>query len=296
MSFIEVFKEAFSGFRRAKFATAVSIITMMLALLLLGSFYIISTNTSRIVHSIRGKIEMEVFLAEPATNDRVEEIRKHLLAVQGIAGVQYISKDEAAKIFKEEFGEDINKVLDFNPLPPSFKISLKEEYQTSTKAVDVEKSIKAIAGIDNVIYRREMLEFVEKQAHTLYNIGLVLGILIGISAIFLVANTIRLTMYAKQTSIGISKLKSAPFIIEGIFQGIIGGLLAVGLLYYTLTSATGIVSGELADFLKVDQSVYWLIVLVGVLLGLFGSAISVLQFNRKNTGKPKETQPNIVSS
>ncbi len=296
MSFFDVFKEAFSGFRRAKFATVGSIVTMMLALLLLGSFYIISTNTSRIVHSIRGKIEMEAFLAEPVTNDRVEEIRKHLLAIQGIAGVQYISKDEAAKIFKEEFGEDINKVLDFNPLPPSFKISLKEEYQTSVTAGEVEKSIKTVTGVDNVIYRREMLEFVEKQARTLYDIGLVLGILIGISAIFLVANTIRLTMYTKQASIGITNLKRAPFIIEGIFQGIIGGLLAIGLLYYTLTSATGIVSAELADFLKVDRSVYYLIVLVGVLLGLFGSAISVMRFNRKNTENPKGPEPNTISS
>lgn len=290
------FREAFSGFRRAKFATVGSIVTMMLALLLLGSFYIISTNTSRIVHSIRGKIEMEAFLTEPVTSDRVEEIRKHLLAIQGIASVQYISKDEAAKIFKEEFGEDINKVLDFNPLPPSFKISLKEESQTSVKAGDMEKSIKAVTGVDTVIYRREMLEFVEKQARTLYDIGLVLGILIGISAIFLVANTIRLTMYAKQTSIGMTNLQRAPFIIEGIFQGIIGGLLAIGLLYYTLTSAAGIVSPELADFLKVDQSMYGLIVLVGVLLGLFGSTISVMRFNRKNMENRKDAQPNPVSS
>lgn len=296
MSFFGAFKEAFSGFRRAKFATVGSIVTMMLALLLLGSFYIISTNTSRIVHSIRGKIEMEAFLAEPVTNDRVEEIRKHLLAIPGIAGVQYISKDEAAKIFKEEFGEDINKVIDVNPLPPSFKISLTEEYQTSAKAGDVEKSIKTITGVDNVIYRKEMLEFVEKQARTLYDIGLVLGILIGISAIFLVANTIRLAMYAKQASTGMTNLKRAPFIIEGIFQGIIGGLLAIGLLYYMLTSAAGVISPELSDFLRVDQSIYYLIVLVGVLLGLFGSAISVMRFSRKKGENRNETQPNTISS
>ncbi len=162
---------------------------------------------------------MEAFLAEPVTNDRVEEIRKHLLAIPGIAGVQYISKDEAAKIFKEEFGEDINKVLDVNPLPPSFKISLNEEYQTSAKAGDVEKSIKTVTGVDNVIYRKEMLEFVEKQARTLYDIGLVLGILIGISAIFLVANTIRLAMYAKQTSPERRTLNGPHLLSKGFFRG-----------------------------------------------------------------------------
>jgi cell division transport system permease protein len=280
-----VFKETLSGFRRAKLASIGSVITIALSLLLLGLFYVVSTNTSRIVDAIRAKVEMEAFLGEPMTEERIEEIRDQLLAVPGVEGVQFISKEEAAEIFKKEFGEDINAVLAYNPLPPSFKVFLTAEYQTSDRAGTVEKAVKGVKGVDHVIYRREMLEFIEKQARTLYSIGLGLGILIGISAIFLVSNTIRLTIYAKRKSVQTMKLVGAsrwmvraPFLFEGLVQGLLGGLIASAVLYYLLTFATALVSPELSDFLRTDLAVYAAVVASGVALGLFGSAVSVKRF------------------
>jgi cell division transport system permease protein len=285
MNMLYVLKETASGFRRAKIAASGSVITIALSLLLLGVFYVVSTNTSRIVESIRAKVEMEVFLDEPVTEQRVEEIRDQLLSVPGVEGVQFISKEEAAAIFKKEFGEDINAVLAYNPLPPSFKVYLTESYQTSDKAGTVEKAVGAVKGVDHVIYRREMLQFIEKQARTLYFIGLGLGLLIGISAIFLVSNTIRLTIYAKRKSVQTMKLVGAsrwmvraPFLFEGFVQGLLGGLIASGVLYYLLTFATALVSPELSDFLRIEPAIYGAVVAAGVALGFFGSAVSVKRF------------------
>ncbi len=285
MSFYYVMKEGVSGFRRAKLAAAGSVVTIMLSLLLLGAFYVIAVNTSRIVSAVREKVEMEAFLTEPVTKQRVAEIQQQLASLAGVEQVRFVSKDDAAKVFKEEFGEDINTVLDFNPLPPSFKISLKEQYRTPAGAQDVQKKVLAVKGVNNVIYRKEMLEFIEKQAQTLYYIGLALGMLIGITAVFMVSNTIRLTIYAKRKSIQTMKLVGAarwfvraPFVIEGMLQGLLGGVIATLILYYLLGYAAQSISSELAEFIRIDTGFYVAMIGIGILLGLFGSAISVKRF------------------
>lgn len=278
-------KEGFSGFSRAKLAAIGSIITVTIALLLLGLFYIISTNTSRIMVGLRGKVEMEAFLQEPITQQRINAIQEEMNAVEGVERVQYISKEEAAKVFRQEFGEEVGSVLNFNPLPPSFKLYLREEFRNAQKAELISTTIKRLHGVDDVIYRREMLEFIEKQSKVLDLVGFGLGMIIGLSAIFLVSNTIRLTIYAKRKSIQTMKLVGAsrwfvraPFIIEGGIQGILGGMVAAGMIYYLLSHAVRMVSVELAEFIMVDVTFYPLLVATGIVLGLFGSSISVRKY------------------
>lgn len=280
-----IIKEGLSAFRRAKLAAIGSVITITISLMLLGLFYIISTNASRIIDTIREKVEMEAFLQESVTQQHINELQQQLSAFEGIERVQFVSKDEAAKIFKREFGEDIDSVLEFNPLPPSFKIFLKEQYRTTAKAEEVSKRVHALKGVDDVIYRREMLEFIEKQTSVLYLVALALGIFIGVSAIFLVSNTIRLTIYAKRKTVQTMKLVGAsrwfvraPFLIEGIVQGLIGGSIAAGVIYYLLGFASKMISLELASFIRVDMFFYPSVIAAGVLLGFFGSAISVRKF------------------
>src|SRR5205823_3228907 len=115
---------------------------------------------------------MEAFLQEPLNQQRIDDIGKEINSIMGVERVRFVSKEEAAKVFKEEFGEDVSTVLDFNPLPPSFKIFLNEHYRTSQNASLISQRVKAIKGIDDVIYRREMLEFIERQASVLDIIGL----------------------------------------------------------------------------------------------------------------------------
>jgi cell division transport system permease protein len=285
VNLIYVLKEGFSGFRRAKLAAAGSILTIMISLLLLGMFYVAARNTARLVESIREKVEMEAFLEMPVANQQVNEIQKQLVAIAGIDHIQLITKDEAAKIFKQEFGEDVGKVLDFNPLPPSFKIFLKDGYRTSAKAAEIHDKILQIKGIENIAYRKELLEFIDSRAKTLYTIGLVLGCIIGISAVFLVSNTIRLTIYAKRKSIQTMKLVGAsrwtvraPFLIEGVIQGLVGGCVAAAMIYYVVMFALALVSSELAQFVQIEFSFYLFLMTLGALLGFFGSAISVRRF------------------
>ena len=285
MSYSFMIKESISGFRRAKLAAFGSSFTIAVSLLLIGLFYVFSTNTSRLVESVKQKVELEVFLQEPVSRQRINEIQHQITSLEGIEKVQFVSKDDAAKIFKEEFGEDINNVLDFNPLPPSFKIFLKEGYRTADKAAQIHKMIVDINGVENIAYRKELLEFLDQRARILYDVGLVVGIIFGISAVFLVANTIRLTIYAKRKSIQTMKLIGAsrwfvraPFLIEGVLQGVTGGCIAAGIIYYLLTFAAGLISSEIAQFVQVDKLFYLYVIISGIALGFFGSAVSVRKF------------------
>src|SRR5262249_33078166 len=141
MSIRYIVREGLSAFRRAKLAAAGSVMTVTLSLLLLGMFYVISANTSRVIDRIRSKMELEAFLQEPATDRQIADLRKQILALDGVDSVRLITKEEAARIFKEEFGEDVRGVLDFNPLPPSLKIYLRKDGQRAEIAENISTSV-----------------------------------------------------------------------------------------------------------------------------------------------------------
>ena len=160
MSIRYAVRESISGFTRAKLSTFVSITTISISLLLLGVFLVVTVNTSRFIDMLRTKVEMEAFIQEPITTEQIVALQKRVAAIDGVERVVYVSKEQAAKIFQQEFGEDINKVLEFNPLPPSFKISLREGYRNTAGAQTVNDRLTATQGIESVIYRKGLLDLI----------------------------------------------------------------------------------------------------------------------------------------
>jgi cell division transport system permease protein len=180
-------------------------------------------------------------------------------------------------------------VLDYNPLPPSFKVFLKDGYKTPERAEALEHQLRACNGIEDVVYRKAMLTMIDQRARTLHNITLGLGILVGLSAIILVSNTIRLAIYAKRQLIRTMELVGAtrlfirvPFLLEGLLQGLLGGLIAAAFLYVLIVYGLRYLSSELATYIAMPTSFYLLVVLAGLLLGLVGGLIAVTRFIRKD--------------
>jgi cell division transport system permease protein len=287
MSFSYTVKESFSGFTRTKLSTAISIVTISISLLLLGIFAVISINASRFIEMLRAKVELEAFLQEPISRERIGQISNKVLKVEGVDSLTYVSKEDAAAIFKREFGEDIKSVLEFNPLPPSFKIYLKPEYRTLAAVERIYNQLMAINGIDEIIYRKELLELIDRRTKTINNLTLGLGILISISAILLVSNTIRLAIYAKRKIIRTMELVGAtsmfirlPFLIEGILQGVLGGVIASVLLYFLLEYTTKYFAADFSAYIQMPQMFYAAVVAAGIALGLIGAVISIVRFMR----------------
>ncbi len=291
MSLSYTVKESLSGFTRTKLSTTISIITIGISLLLLGIFGVISINTSRFIEMLRAKVEMEAFLQEPVSREQIGELVNRVLVVDGVDSLIFISKEDAAEIFKNEFGEDIKTVLDFNPLPPSFKIFIKPEYRTSAGVEKIYNELVAIKGIDEIIYRKELLKLIDKRTRTINNVTLGLGLLISISAILLVSNTIRLAIYAKRKLIRTMELVGAtwtfirlPFLIEGMIQGIVGGLLASALLYGVLEYTARLIASDFSKYILMPPPFYAVVIATGLVLGLIGAVISIVRFMRVAEG------------
>ena len=280
-----IFREGFSGFRRAKLSMFAAIMTICASLLLLGSFAILVLNANSVVESLREKVEMEAFLADYLSPVETSIVRDSIATIPGVREVRYVSKEDAARIFKEEFGEDIHRVLDFNPLPASVKIFLKPGYRTARGAEEVYNAARSIKGVDEVIYRKSLMEMLDRRATTFLWLVFGIGLFITISSVFLVANTIRLAIYAKRKIIQTMKLIGAtksfvrgPFILEGLVQGFIGGALAAAILFLVFEYLARWISVELADFVHVKPLYYAIVVLVGCILGFVGSSISIRRF------------------
>lgn len=280
-----VLKEGFSGFKRAKLSMFAAVFTICISLLLLSFFSILLINANQVVEGLREKVEMEAFLVEPMTRVELETLKAEVSAIRGVREVVYVSKEEAAEIFRREFGEDIYKVLDFNPLPASLKIYLKDGYKTAKAAESIYQAIKTVPGIDDVIYRKTLLEMLDQRAMTLLWFSLGVGVFITISSVFLVANTIRLAIYAKRKIVQTMKLIGAtrgfirmPFLIEGLVQGFVGGIVAAGIVFLVFNYLERWVSVQLSDFVRVQSFYYPVIVGIGCILGLLGSMISIRRF------------------
>lgn len=287
MSLSYTLRESVSGFRRTKLSSLLSIVTIAISLLLLGVFAVLTIHATRFLDEIRSRVELEVFLEEPITRHEIDSLRSVISGLDGVGTVSYVSKTEAAAIFKKEFGEDILSVLDFNPLPPSFKIGLAEGYRTATHAERLERRLATLTGVESVKYRKEFLEIIDERARIVHNISLGLGVLVGLSAIVLVSNTIRLAISAKRQIIRTMELVGAtrtfirmPFLLEGIMQGLLGGLLAAAILYVLLAYAVRVISPDLPGMLRIETAYYGSVVGAGGLLGWIGSSISVLRFIR----------------
>jgi cell division transport system permease protein len=285
MSLSYLLAESVSGFKRTKLSSVVSIMTICIALLLLGVFVVVTTNAARFVDVLRTKVELEAFLREPMSPVEVDSLRSAVRAVDGVASVTYVSKAEAAKIFKQEFGEDVLDVLAFNPLPPSLRISLAPGKITASGTRAVSDRVAAMAGVDTVIYRRALIELIDRRAEQFNSVTLGLGLLIGLSAILLVSNTIRLAIYAKRKLIRTMELVGATWsfirlLLEGVIQGALGGAVAAATLYLALDRLLPALSQEIAGYVQVRPGFYLLILLAGLALGLVGSVISVVRFIR----------------
>ncbi|MBI3189539.1 MAG: ABC transporter permease [Ignavibacteriales bacterium] len=285
MSFQYTIKEGFAGFSRQKLAAVGSILTITISLLLLGMFYLVSIQASRAVEQIRQQVDVEVFLDESLKKNKLVDVQLQIQAVEGIASAEYFSKEDAAEFFKKEFEEDINNVLDFNPFPASFKITVKDAFRTAERVEEMQKKLKAIKGVDDVVYRKDMLEFFDSRTKGLNSIALALGIFLALSAVILVSNSIRLTIVARKNSIQVMKLVGAtrwfiraPFLIEGMLIGTLGGIFAAGLLFYFVTSTKGILPFELTSIVQTTLRFYLMIIVTGLGLGLLGSLLSARKY------------------
>ena len=284
MSLAYSIKEGLAGFRRAKFAFVAATSATAVALVLIGMFALLSYQAQQLTTWLRQRVgELEIFI-EDVEEPIAVAIDARAAIMPGVDETQYISKEQAREIFRTEFGEGSEIFLDEPFLPASVRVRVEPAYANPDSLQRLVDEFITWNRVSEVVFNQPLLVKVQQNLRLLTTSGLLLGLLVVLAALFLVGNTIRLTIYARRLLIRTMKLVGAtdafiqqPFIVEGVVQGVVAGGIAsvvVWLLY-----------GVMASYLPQLSVSFWALLVLaffitgtGAFLGWAGSFFAVRRF------------------
>lgn len=269
--------------------------TVAVALMIIGFFAIVVINVQQVAQQWSREIQVVAYFDKVPDANKVKQWKTKLEAMPEIERVQFVSRDEAFTRFKERLGDDADLLdgvgTDF--LPASLEVVLFEDNQNKIGVESVVQRLKEIPELADVSYEPEWLERFDAFVGLLKVAGIVFGGFLLFAALFIVANTIKLTLYARREEIEIMTLVGGtplfikmPFLIEGALQGVVGGVLAlVGVwVVFTLVLQEGLygilmVTGT-DGILFLSPVQQWGMAGCGLILGLTGSVLSLRKFVR----------------
>jgi cell division transport system permease protein len=234
-----VVDESMTMMGRRKAANGFSIVIMGLSLLILVVFILLTINVQAVIDRAGNEMRAYVYLKDGTSETAAREIQMKLLGLEGVEEVVFVSKDEALSSFRQSLGDDKDMLdaLGSNPLPDAYRVKMKPGYIRSGYLEKLSGEIGAWNGVEEFRYGEQWLGRGEKLVHGFYVVDLVIGIIIFLSVVFVIANTVRLTVLTRQKTIEVAKLVGAtnayiriPFLVEGAVQGAVASMLAIALL------------------------------------------------------------------
>ena len=278
--------EGLKNLWRHKLTAFSAIFSTFLTLSITGSLIIATENTHKVIEYLRDKYKIEVFFKQDVQDERVMKLAKEFESIRGIRSTTVITKSDAEKIFKSQFGENIMDMVGYNPLPASCVLNLVK-YQTD--AINIRPIIdrlRTFPEVDEVNYQGRLIARIESYYQKFVKGMTGILILVLLISIFIISNTVRLTIFAKKDLIKALQLigatrsfVKAPFVIEGVFHGLIGALLASLLLIGGLSIGEGIVKSVTG--LKLQYNPFFLISVLcgtGIVISLLGSSRAISRF------------------
>jgi cell division transport system permease protein len=283
--------DAIKSLKRNKTISLASFITVTVTLFILGIFIILAQNIDIGMNNVKSQVQIQVFLKDDINTKQQENIMQKLDNISEIKNIEFEDKSKALEKFNEQISENDNSLLSNydssnNPLPNSYIIEL-ENPEISQQVIT---SIENMPGIESIGNDQEFTNKIISISKNLKWIGIGLFVLMVLVSIFLISNTIKLTIYSRRTEIGIMKFVGAtdwfirwPCIIEGAVIGLSGAISANILLYYLYKTAFIKISENLllVNLLSpsyITQTLQWQFILVGILIGAIGSSWSLFKF------------------
>jgi cell division transport system permease protein len=239
------FKEAVRALRRSAAPSFAAMLTILITALVLGVFIPVVQATTGTANQVRGRVVVDVFVKPAATDAQKAQLHSAILALPNVKSVQYISKEQALKTMQRRNREAF-ALLGSNPLPDSFRVTprnpdgvnaIADDLAPRAPAVDGGQRRPRLAAIDEVRNRKQDTNKILSATGLVKAVTAGLAILFTLASIALVANTIRLSIFARRREVEVMKLVGAtnwfirwPFVIEGMIVGLLGGAMAVLLL------------------------------------------------------------------
>ena len=281
--------ESLNSIRRNGLMSLASLMTVALSLLILGVFIILVMNLNHMASVLESQVQVTVYLQDSLKEVEVREIGTRITKLPGVTRVNFIAKEEALNRFKQRLGEQqglLAELGEANPLPNSFEVKLDRPDRVKPVAL----AIAQLKGVEAARYGQEVVEQLFSLTRMVRIFGMVLIMFLGLAALFIIVNTIRLTVFARRREIGIMKYVGAtdwfirwPFIIEGVLLGFLGACIAVLPLTQFYSILTGQVYESLAFLPLLPKYPFMgyvntFLLCAGIGIGALGSVISVKKF------------------
>lgn len=275
--------EALKGMGKNRLMSLLSLGVVGLSLFILGLFLLITGNVFRLVQLAEEKVEIMAYLKEDLSESELINLKKQVKALQQVEEVKYVSKEKAMTWLREELRRDpdLLEALETNPLPPSLEIEVRQEFRNPDDLAEIADEIGPFEGVEEVDYGKEWVERLDRVAKLLVGADLLLGVLFSLASMFLVSNTIKLTVLARREQIEIMELVGAayrfiraPFLLEGLLYGLVGSGLA-SLCLYALYK---LISLRVEGILFLTREMFLGLIGFGAFLGYLGSLFSVKRF------------------
>ena len=239
--FLYLISEGLKNVWRHKMTTFTAVFSLFLALYFVGLLATAGENTKSILQYLRSKYKIEVFFKQNMDLKSAKKVSDSILEVKGVRSSTVINKEDAVRIFKDQFGEDIIGVLGYNPLPISAVVNLKRNSEEMLKVAPVVSQIKKMKGVQEVRYQGHLINKIERTYARFMQLFPGVAILFISVAVLVIYNTVKLSIYSRKELIDSLKLIGAtklfiqmPFIFEGLIDGVLATLISIPLIMGTV--------------------------------------------------------------
>ena len=282
-------RETLISLKRHNWMSIASISTVAVSLFVLGIFMILVLNMNRMASFLESQVQISVYLKDDLSKEDIRGIGDDIRGLQGIDTVAFISRSDAEKRLRERLGEQaylLDALGDQNPLPDSYEVTVRDPSMVETTA----QAIAEFKGVEQTKYGQDVVEHLFDITRLIRIFGLVLMLLLAGATLFIISNTIRLTVFARRKEVAIMKYVGAtdwfirwPFMLEGVVMGFAGGVIAAIALKLVYAAAAAMIYDTLAFFPLIPEQPFMtiigmLIVISGMAIGALGSSISLKRF------------------
>lgn len=282
--------EAYRGLRANSLVNLLAVATVTLAMFLVGLAVLLSLNLRAAVDAMGERLEMTVYLREGLSDQERDLLRARLRAERGVRKIAYLSKAEALALLKRDLQaqESLLQGLTENPLPDSFELTIDPDIAGGNGLDALAGRIAKLSGVEEVAQVGAGAELLSRLLRLTTWGGAALGVLLGVSVVFIISNSVRLALYTRGQEIELMQWIGAtrwfitgPFLLEGMLITMLGASLAVGLLAALFTAvpedAARILAGP-GGLLFLPPGVVALMIGGSAVLGMLGSLVSVNRF------------------
>ncbi|MBR3457650.1 MAG: permease-like cell division protein FtsX [Selenomonadaceae bacterium] len=282
-------REVLISLRRNHWMSFASIGTVAVSLFVLGVFLILVLNMNRLASTLESQVQISVYFQEDARESLRKQVLSDIQEMQGIESVRYVTKDEAMDRLRERLGDQkylLDALGEKNPLPESVEVTVRLPEMVQTAA----EAIEQMDGVEEAKYGQDVVEHLFDITRLMRIFGLILMVLLAGATLFIISNTIRLTVFARRKEIAIMKYVGAtdwfirwPFLLEGMVLGFIGGIIAALALRSFYAAMAAKIYSTLAFFPLMPQYPFMnyvsaVIIVSGMIIGTIGSTISLKRF------------------